>query len=419
MESLIESGTLALATIVDGRIGFASPGFLRLVGLASIEGESVTTWCRRIDLADRARITQSLLQAIAAGRTIATGCHLTEPGGDRFKVLLAGGPSGPGAAAPYNVLLHPDREGRSTAAAPRLPAPAARTLARRPCEVLDKTGDLLVDAWLKSESLAVLAVALNAPAVNESVKARLAAETALCERIRPHLRSGDVIGRCGEDGLLIAIPNLSGACAAGVVAGRLIGMAQDPFDLDGHPTRLDVNIGIALFPDDDQELSGLLAHAGAALELARQVGPNCYSLAETSLNLVLQAKAMAWDEKWSVGLKTIDAQHGQMLEELRTMSHDSASGSQRALSRSSVEQLKQILFADFRLEAELMNAHPDVGADAHHKDHQRVVRNLDLLRNTDPIQASALSAQFLYEWMQAHIREHDNPLVLSTYQPVW
>jgi len=419
MESLIASGSLALATIEGGRIAFASPGFLRLIGLASIEGESLTTWCRRVDPADRERIAQCLQQAIAGGHTIATGCHLTQAGGGKFKVLLAGGPTGPGAGSPYNLLLHPDRESRDAPAPARLPAAPARALARRPCEVLDKAGDLLVDAWLKSESLAVLALALTSPSAKESAKERLAAETALCARIRPNLRSGDVIGRSGEDGLLIAIPNLSGGCAAAVVAGRLIAMAQEPFALDGPPIKLDVNIGIALFPDDDQELSGLLAHAGAALELARQVGPNCYSLAETSLNLALQPQPMIWNDKLSVGLQRIDNQHALMLEKLRTMSHDIASCSNRALGRSGIERLKQALFADFRLEGELMNAHPDVAAAAHHTDHQRVVRNLDLLRSTDPVQATALSAQFLYEWMQTHIHQHDNPLVLSTYQPVW
>jgi hemerythrin-like metal-binding protein len=418
-EALIDSGSLALAAFEDGRISFASPGFLRLLGLSSARSETATSWCRRIHTADRQRVSGLLLEATTSGQTIATDCLLTEPNGGAIRVHLAGRPAGPTSPSVYTLLLHVDVQHRIAPAPPRLPAPVQRAFARRKNEVLDRASDLLVDAWIKTETLAVLAVGLRSPAAGWSAQTRFRAEEALLEQLRPCLRNGDALGRNGDDGLLIAIPNLSGACAAGIVAGRLIETAGRSVVVDGTPVTLDLNIGIALFPVDDQELSGLLAHAGAALELARQSGANRYSLAETSLNVTLHPQAMPWDEGLRAGLVTVDAQHSQLLDCMREISRDVGVCSDLAWMRSSVDRLKQALFADFRVEDEIMKEHPGVASEAHRKEHGRVLRNVEYLNRADPRQSIALSIQFLYEWLPVHIREHDTPLVMSTYRPLW
>ena len=335
-----------------------------------------------------------------------------------MRVHLAGYPAGPMSPGIFTVLLHVDVSSRTAPATPRLPAPVRRAFARSRSEILDRAGELLVDAWLKSESLAVLAVGLNAPAAGWTAQGRSAATGALMERLRPCLRDGDVIGNNGDDGLLIAIPNLEGASSAGIVAGRLIEAARAPAGADDGADP-GWNIGIALFPDDDQELSGLLAHAGAALEFARQCGPNRYSLAETSLNLSLNPVAMPWDAQLKAGMPELDAQHSRVLDELRDLSHVIGTGSDLAALQAGMDAILAALLADFRLEDGLMREHPGPSNDAHRKEHGRVLRNVGLLAHADTRQGLALAARFLHQWLAQHIREYDAPLVVSTYRPLW
>lgn len=421
-EALIGSGSLAMAALDQTTIRFASPAFLRLLGLSSTQGETATSWCRRIHSADRQRISAQLVDAIEGGHAISAACMITEPSGSAVRVHLAGYPAGPMSPGVFTVLLHVDVSSRTAPPAPRLPAPVRRAFARGRNEILDRAGELLVDAWLKTESLAVLAVGLNAVPAGWTDADRAAAEAELLERLRPCLRDGDIIGRNGDDGLLIAIPNLSGASSAGIVAGRLIGTActvTEPASggtMGDHPGW---NIGIALFPDDDQELSGLLAHAGAALQFARQCGPNRYSLAETSLNLTLNPAPMPWDEQHRTGMAEIDTQHSRVLDELRALAHDIGTSSDLPALQAAMDAVVRALREDFALEDELMQAHPAPDSEDHRKEHARVLRNVAFLAHGDTRQGLALATRFVHQWLAQHVRAFDVPLVVSTFRPLW
>jgi hemerythrin-like metal-binding protein len=417
--ALIDSGTLALAAVDDKGMRFASPGFQRLLGLPALEGETATSWCRRLHKADRDRVSSLLLHAMANGEIAATECLVTQPGGAAVRVHLAGYPAGPASPGAYTLLLHADVASREVAPAPKLPAAVRRAFARGRCEVLDRAGDLLVDAWLKSEALAVLAVGLRAPEAGWSEEERHAAEDALLERLSPCLRDGDLLGRNGAQGLLIAIPNLSGACSAGIVAGRLIDtVARSGADAAAQPG-ISINIGIALFPDDDQELSGLLAHAGAALELARQGGPDAYSLAETSLNLTLEPRRLPWDGAQEVGHDVIDTHHRDLLAQVREVARELGPHADPALLQAGLERIRQALLAEFAAEEAALEAGPAPAGDAHRREHQRVLRNIDFLGRAESHQGIALAIRFLNGWLERHIREFDIPLVEASYRPVW
>lgn len=416
-EALIESGSLALAAFEDGAISFASPAFLRLLGLSSAQGETATSWCRRVHTADRERVSGLLADAMAHGHVLGTDCLITEPAGGAIRVHVAGYPGGPAPSSSFTLLLHVDVKSRPAPPAPRLPAPVRRAFARTKSDVLDRAGELLVDAWLKAETLAVMAVGLTPPVDGWTAEERYHAEEALLARLRPCLRDGDAIGRSGDGGLLVAIPNLSGPCSAGIVAGRLIDAARRGGGTDApHPC---VNIGIALFPGDDQELSGLLAHAGAALDLARQGGACRYSLAETSLNRTLEPRPVDGDPAADTGLAEVDAPHHRLGEALRTLAHDVGASSDAGTLQAGLQVVRDALAEDFRVEEALMSAHPGAANAAHAREHLRALRNLGFLAHADVRLGTALSIGFLEEWLAGHVRDYDAPLVVSTFRPLW
>jgi hemerythrin len=417
--ALIDSGSLALATFDLEGIRFASPGFLRLLGLFSEKGETATSWCRRLHRADRERVSGLVLDAMANSKALATECLITQPGGEVVRAHLAGYPAGPLSRGVFTLLLHVDVQSRGPVSEPRLPATVRKAFAGGKSEILDRASDLLVDAWLKTQHLAVLAVGLGPDAAGWDEARRIHAEETLLQRLRACLRNGEAIGRNGDKGLLIAILNLSGPYSAGIVAGRVIDAVAHASAGGPGAVPCECNIGIALFPDDDQELSGLLSHAGAALEYARQWGAGHFSLAETSLNRSLLSQEAGFCDAPRAGHTDIDVQHGHLLEALRAAAHDMAASPDPVVIRATLERVHQALENAFRLEDAIMAANPGIHCEAHRNDHERVLRNIAFLHRADAHQAIALSLQYLVQWLPAHVREHDTPLVVSTYRPLW
>ncbi len=415
--SLVDSGSLALASFVDGEVAFASPGFLRLLGLPSADGETATSWCRRLHPADRKRVAALLRDAIDDGKALAADCLIPQPGADAIKAHLAGYPAGPVSRAVFTLLLHVDVQSRTAAPEPRLPGPARRAFAIGRSDLLDRAGDLLVHAWLASETMAVLAVGLHRNTADAD--ARLRAERDLLACLRPCLRDGDVIGPNGDGGVLIAVANLGSPSSAGIVAGRLIDTAMRCRVEGGDDAPLAVNIGIALFPDDDPQLSGLLSHSSAALEFARHQAANRYSLAETSLNRTLQRPPARAQDAPKVGFADIDVHHGRVLEALRAATLDVAAGADPQAMLATMDRLRQALIAEFCFEDTVMDANPSDGSQAHRQEHERVLRNIDCLMRADAHQGIALTIQFLCEWLPGHVREFDSALVATTYRPLW
>ncbi|HEV8480334.1 MAG TPA: sensor domain-containing diguanylate cyclase [Candidatus Eisenbacteria bacterium] len=90
------------------------------------------------------------------------------------------------------------------------------------------------------------------------------------------VRSFDVLGRHGDDGFLIVLPQtgLDGACEA---AERMRAVVQGHSFTSCAPGSVTITCGVAAFPQDGLDADVLLAMADRALDYARQQGHNCVS----------------------------------------------------------------------------------------------------------------------------------------------
>ncbi len=115
------------------------------------------------------------------------------------------------------------------------------------------------------------------------------------QRLSESLRAGDVsyrvdkdtnsnLSRLGGDEFTLLLPNLSNAESAGYVAQRLINAISEPFVIQDHEIYVGTSIGIALWPIDGQSMDDLLAHADAAMYLAKQRGKNNYQFFSQVVN---------------------------------------------------------------------------------------------------------------------------------------
>ncbi len=140
-------------------------------------------------------------------------------------------------------------------------------------------GELLRHAIKQGEhnqlQLALLIVNLdNFKTVNESLGHgagdRLLVEVA--RRLRELLPGIDAIGRVGGDEFNILIERDANAPGVDLLGQRLIDALSQPFQLDGNSAYVGACVGVALYPNDGNEVETLQSSAAAALHQAKGKG---------------------------------------------------------------------------------------------------------------------------------------------------
>ncbi|HQS57598.1 MAG: hypothetical protein B7Y56_09005 [Gallionellales bacterium 35-53-114] len=96
------------------------------------------------------------------------------------------------------------------------------------------------------------------------------------QTILPLLRHGDVLGRFGGDEFLLVLP---GSDEAGVIliTQRILDAFKAPFEIDERFLRITPSIGIAIYPEDGQDIESLLKHADTAMYESKRLGRNAYT----------------------------------------------------------------------------------------------------------------------------------------------
>ncbi|RMF19044.1 MAG: diguanylate cyclase [Gammaproteobacteria bacterium] len=104
------------------------------------------------------------------------------------------------------------------------------------------------------------------------------------ERLKRHLREGDIIARLGGDEFTVILPNLPNETTAANVATKLIAHILPAFEVQGYELHIGASIGIALFPRDGTTPSDLIKHADVAMYRAKENGRNQYCFYETAMS---------------------------------------------------------------------------------------------------------------------------------------
>ncbi|MBW2385433.1 MAG: EAL domain-containing protein [Deltaproteobacteria bacterium] len=119
---------------------------------------------------------------------------------------------------------------------------------------------------------------------------------ALAERFRTHLRPEEVsrfgivrdarlvIARLAGDEFAVIAPRIPDAEAAGELARFMIEIVRRPLELSDRTLSPSVSIGVALFPEDGQDVEQLLRHADSALYVAKSRGRQRFAWYEASFD---------------------------------------------------------------------------------------------------------------------------------------
>jgi diguanylate cyclase (GGDEF)-like protein/PAS domain S-box-containing protein len=98
----------------------------------------------------------------------------------------------------------------------------------------------------------------------------------VAKRLMRCVRESDTVARLGGDEFTVILPHIKHPQHAQVVAEKLLHQLTSHFHLSGQDIHISGSIGIALYPDDADEIQALLKHADSAMYQAKNAGRNTF-----------------------------------------------------------------------------------------------------------------------------------------------
>ncbi len=96
--------------------------------------------------------------------------------------------------------------------------------------------------------------------------------TLVAERLRGALRGGDTLARLGGDEFAVLIEGDTSREALSRIGRKLQALFEPPFFACGHEFHLGLSLGVARYPEDGDDVEGLLKYADMAMYHAKQRG---------------------------------------------------------------------------------------------------------------------------------------------------
>ncbi|HKX94495.1 MAG TPA: EAL domain-containing protein [Methylibium sp.] len=141
----------------------------------------------------------------------------------------------------------------------------------------------------------------------------------LCEAVR----EGDTVSRLGGDEFVIVLCGVHGVEeVAHVVEQRLIPLIRAPHRVGENDLEVSCSVGIAMFPDDAEDLDTLMRHADTAMYQAKEAGrdgaqffaPEMTERAQTRLQLEADLRRAVEHQQFELHWQPrVDAQRGTLL----------------------------------------------------------------------------------------------------------
>ena len=96
------------------------------------------------------------------------------------------------------------------------------------------------------------------------------------ERLTSFLRKSDTVARMGGDEFMLLFPEMARMEDAARIAQKILEVFRKPFVFEGHELHITTSIGIALCPDDGEDIDTLVKNADIAMYRAKEQGRNNY-----------------------------------------------------------------------------------------------------------------------------------------------
>ena len=106
----------------------------------------------------------------------------------------------------------------------------------------------------------------------------------VANRLAALIRESDTVSRQGGDEFVVVLAAVRDLDAVRRLAARILEEIAAPFLIDGHSLAISASVGIALYPDDDADLDGLLRKADLALYVSKEEGRDTFRFFTGAMN---------------------------------------------------------------------------------------------------------------------------------------
>jgi diguanylate cyclase (GGDEF)-like protein/hemerythrin-like metal-binding protein/PAS domain S-box-containing protein len=231
---------------------------------------------------------------------------------------------------------------------------------------------------------------------------------ASAQRLLSCVRDVDTVARMGGDEFAIILSEVKSPEDISAIARKIIQRITMPVSVfDGRVCSVGVSIGIAIHPDDGEEIDRLIRAADAAMYASKAAGKGTYSFAAGKT--VSEASSRPWivlDEPYLLGVPEMDSQHLDLFERLNHLNQMVHNIESQEAILHTFDDLIDKVGRHFDDEERLMD---QCGFDKylHQREHERLLAEAGSLRDELVKGGESVVLQTLKSWLMNHVLNSD------------
>jgi len=153
--------------------------------------------------------------------------------------------------------------------------------------------DTLALAEIEKQTIAVLFIDLDRfKVINDTLGHHIGDEmlVQLAQRIEAQLERNAFLARIGGDEFVVVMNLKEHKREAGLLAEKLLAVIREPIRIHDYHLNTTGSIGIAIYPDDGEDMSEIVKHADSAMYYAKEKGKDTYQFYTKQLSINVQAR---------------------------------------------------------------------------------------------------------------------------------
>ncbi len=230
-------------------------------------------------------------------------------------------------------------------------------------------------------------------------------------RLLACIRDIDTVARLGGDEFAIILGGMEKTIDVTSVAEKIIQTLSEPILIQrGGSCIIGVSIGVAIYPNNGVEIDRLMSAADSAMYESKEAGKNTYTISRMNAEDADKQDWVVFGSPLLVGVPEIDQEHLELVNLLNKLNAAVKKADSIAITTSLFDEFVEKIATHFKAEERLMDRYGDPDSHAHITEHQRLISEVEHLRERFLHGRESHVLQALKDWLLNHIMGSDRAL---------